>query len=53
VSQKKGLQLLALLAQIVARRGLARPREIAHRLVHGVENPYPSHLPGPQQASQK
>src|ERR1700731_323822 len=52
MAQQKGEQLLAFAPQIVRCR-LARPDEIAHRLVNRVRHPHPSQLAGPMQPRQR
>ena len=51
MAQQEGEQLLALLAQILARRG-PHPHQVAHRLMHRVGNPDPGQLARPQQPRQ-
>jgi hypothetical protein len=52
MAQQKGEQLLAFATQIVRCR-LARPDEIAHRLVNRVRHPHPRQLAGPMQPRQR
>src|SRR5215212_11778914 len=51
VAKQKRLELLTLLAQILP-GGLARPHQIADRLMHRVRNPDPLELSCPQEPSQ-
>ena len=51
MAQQKGSQVLALLAQ-VRHRGLARPHQLAHRLMAGVRHPDGGQFAGAVQAGQ-